>query len=88
LRSYWRCLLLTASQIGTVISFVNIVSVLMVIGKAFSNEVFALVSHGWLHWETYFFSIKDSLVSYDCHLGFVVPKGFHAEQKFKENYTN
>ena len=60
----------------------------MVIGKAFSDEVFALVSHGRLQWETYFFRIKDSLVSYDCHLGFVVPKGFHAEQKFKENYAN
>jgi hypothetical protein len=60
----------------------------MVIGKAFSNEVLALISHKWLNWETYFASIEDSLVSYDSHLGFVVTEGFHAEQKLKEDYAN
>jgi hypothetical protein len=60
----------------------------MVIGKAFSNEVLALVSHQWFHRETYFASIQDCLVSYNCHLRLVVPEGFHAEQKFKEDDTN
>lgn len=77
-----------SSQVGAIVRFVDIVPILMVISKAFSNEILALVSHKWLNWETYFASIKDSLVSYNGHLRFVVTEGFHAEQKFKEDDSN
>jgi len=56
--------------------------------KTFFDKVSALVTDLRFLRKHYFPSVKNSLISHNSHLRFVVSKRFLTEQQLKENYAN
>ena len=70
-----------STQIWTVVCLVDIVSILVMISQATTDELFAAVRDGWFLWELHLSSIEDSLVSHDRHLRLIVSEWLHPEKQ-------
>ena len=70
-----------STQVWTVVCLVNIVSILVMISQASTDELFASVRDGWFLWELHLSCIEDGLVSYDCHLRLIVSEWLHSEKQ-------
>ena len=69
------------TQIWTVVCLVDIVSILVMISQATTDELFAAVWDGWFLWELHLSSIEDGLVSHDRHLRLIVSEWLHPEKQ-------
>jgi hypothetical protein len=57
----------------------------MVVGQAFSNEVFAAVSNRRLGREEDLLGIEDGLVAHYSHLCLIMTEGLYPKDELKEN---
>lgn len=79
---------MTSTKIAAVVSFINIISVLVMISQAFSNKVLASIRNLWSRWKCNFPCIQNCLIFQNWLLRLIMAKRFFTKQKFKENYTN
>jgi len=77
-----------SSQIRRVISFIHIVAIVLIVGEAFSDEVFAGLRNLGFSGEDDLSCVQDCLVLEDSLLGFVVTKGFLSEEDLKKDNTD
>jgi hypothetical protein len=77
-----------SSQIRRIISFIHIVTIVLIVGEAFSDEVFAGLRNLGFRGEDDLSCVQDRLVLEDSLLRFVVTKGFLSKEDLEKDNTN